>query len=150
MDGEDVYGAVLKKVDAFSKLKPNETVFGELCGPGIQKGYSYGLKEHDFAIFDVKVLNPDGTQTWLSPDEVEAFAKERGFTMVPILYKGAFNKEMVYHLTKGPSEFNDKSERVREGVVIKAATNYSIEGNKQALKWVSEDYLADTTNTDEH
>ena len=70
--------------------------------------------------------------------------------MVPILYKGAFNKEMVYHLTKGASEFNDKSEKVREGVVIKAAVNYSIEGNKQALKWVSEDYLSDTSNTDEH
>jgi hypothetical protein len=57
---------------------------------------------------------------------------------------------MTYALTKGASEFNDKSEKVREGVVIKAINKYSIEGNKQALKWVSEDYLADATNTDEH
>lgn len=148
--GEDVYGAVLQKVGAFDKMKPNETIFGELCGPGIQKGYSYGLKEHDFALFDVKILNADGTQTWLSPDEVEKYAKERGFTFVPVVYKGPFNKELAYQLTKGKSEFNDKSEKVREGIVIKAAKDYSVEGNKQALKWVSEEYLADDTNSDEH
>lgn len=148
--GEDIYGAVFKKMDVFSKLKLGETVFGEIVGPGIQKGYSYGLKEHVFALFDVKVLQPDGTQIWLTPDEVEAFAKARGFTMVPILYKGPFNKELAYQLTMGPSEFNDKSEKVREGIVIKAAINYSIEGNKQALKWVSEDYLANPENSDEH
>ena len=148
--GEDVYGKMFDKIDVFSKLKLGETVFGEIVGPGVQKGYSYGLKEHKFILFDVKVLNADGTQRWLDPDEVEVFAQARGFEMVPILYKGPFNKEMAYQLTKGKSEFNDKSEKVREGIVIKSNTVYSIEGNKQALKWISEDYLADESNTDEH
>jgi hypothetical protein len=35
-------------------------------------------------------------------------------------------------------------------VVIKSHTEYSIEGNKKALKWVSEDYLDDASNTDFH
>lgn len=148
--GTDIWGEVFKKLDVFSKLKLGESVFGEIVGPGIQKGYSYGLKEHTFVLFDVKVIESDGNQKWLSPDEVEAFAKERGFVLVPILYKGPFNKEMAYQLTKGKSEFHDKSEKVREGIAIKSVDNYSIEGNKQALKWVSEDYLADETNTDEH
>lgn len=148
--GEDVYGKVFKNMDIFSKLKLGESVFGEIVGPGIQKGYTYGLTEHMFVLFDVKVIEADGQQKWLSPDEVEAFAKERGFTLVPILYKGPYNKDMSYALTKGKSEFNDKSEKVREGIVIKSAQNYSIEGNKQALKWVSEDYLSDESNTDEH
>lgn len=148
--GEDVYGKVFKNMDVFNKLKFGESVFGEIVGPGIQKGYSYGLKEHQFVLFDVKVLQPDGTQIWLTPDQVEFFALERGFKMVPILYKGPFNKEMAYSLTFGKSEFNDKSEKVREGIVIKAAKDYSVEGNKQALKWVSETYLADPTNTDDH
>lgn len=148
--GEDIYGAVFNRIDVFNKLKLGETVFGELVGPGIQKGYSYGLKEHHFVLFDVKVLRPDGSQIWLTPDEVEAFAKERGFEMVPILYKGPYNKELAYQLTKGPSEYNDKSEKVREGIVIKSAKNYSIEGNKQALKWVSEDYLSNPENSDDH
>jgi RNA ligase (TIGR02306 family) len=148
--GEDVYGKVFSEIDVFSKLKLGESAFGEIVGPGIQKSYAYGLKAHKFVLFDVKVLNADGTQTWLSPDEVETFAKERGFDFVPVLYKGPFNKELAYSLTFGKSEFNDKSEKVREGIVIKAAQNYTVEGNKQALKWVSETYLNDPTNTDDH
>jgi len=148
--GEDVYGTVFAKLDVFSKVKLGESIFGEIVGPGIQKGYSYGLKEHTFVLFDVKILQADGSQVWLSPDEVEQYAKERGFELVPVLYKGPYNKELAYSLTKGKSAFHDKSEKVREGIVIKAASEYSIAGNKQALKWVSEDYLNDPTNTDEH
>jgi len=148
--GTDVYGDMFKKIDAHNKLKVGETIFGEIIGPGIQKGYSYGLKEHYFVLFDVKVLQEDGSQIWLNPDEVEQFAKERGFEMVPILYKGPYNKELAYKLTFGPSEYGDKSEKVREGIVIKKAKDYSIEGNKQAVKWISEDYLSNPDNTDDH
>lgn len=147
--GEDVYGKVFKKIDVFNKLKLGETVFGEIVGPGIQKGYEYSLKEHKFVLFDVKVLNSDGNHEWLNPDQVEQFAKDRGFDMVPVLYKGPYNKELAYSLTKGPSVF-DPNTKVREGIVIKAAKNYSISGNKQALKWLNEDYLLDYTNTDNH
>lgn len=147
--GEDIYGAVFNKINVFEKLKFGESVFGEIIGPGIQKGYSYGLNEHQFVLFDVKVLQPDGTQKWLSPSEAKQFAIERGFQFVPILYEGPFNKELAYTMTKGPSVFDPK-EKVREGIVIKAGENYSVDGNKQALKWVSEDYLSDTSNTDEH
>lgn len=147
--GEDVYGATFKKLDVFNKLRFGEAVYGEIIGPGIQKGYTYGLTEHAFILFDVKVLQADGTQKWLSPSEVKDFAEERGFQLVPILYEGPFNKDLVYSLSKGASVFCPR-EKVREGIVIKAAENYSLNGNKQALKLVSEDYLSDVTNTDEH
>lgn len=147
--GEDVYGSVFSKLDVFNKIKFGEAVYGEIIGPGIQKGYSYGLKEHAFILFDVKVLQADGSQKWLNPSEVKKFAEERGFTYVPVVYEGPFNKELAYSLTKGPSVFCP-AEKIREGIVIKSAENYSVAGNKQALKWVSEDYLNDPTNTDEH
>lgn len=147
--GEDVYGSVFSKLDVFNKIKLGESVFGEIVGPGIQKGYTYGLKEHTFVLFDVKVLQADGTQKWLNPAEVKAYAIERGLQFVPVVYEGPFNKELAYSLSRGPSIFDPK-EKVREGIVIKASENYSVEGNKQALKWVSEDYLADASNTDEH
>jgi RNA ligase (TIGR02306 family) len=140
---------VFDKLDIFNKIKLGESVFGEIIGPGIQKGYEYGLKEHQFILFDVKVLNADGTQKWLSPSEVKTFAIERGLQFVPVVYEGPFNKELAYTLTKGPSLFCPK-EKVREGIVIKASENYSVDGNKQALKWVSEDYLNDPSNTDDH
>lgn len=147
--GEDVYGAVLKKVDAFSKLKPGETIYGELIGPGIQKGYEYGLKDHHFVLFDVKVEHADGSQEYLDPEEAEAFAIERGFDFVPVLYKGVFNGELAKQLSSGPSVYSPE-EKVREGVVVKIRNQYSINGSKRALKLINEDYLADTTNTDEH
>lgn len=147
--GEDHYATTFQSCDTFAKLRLGETVFGEIIGPGIQKNYNYGLKALKFVLFDVKLLQADGKQVWLSPSEVAAFAKERGFEVVPVLYEGPFNKELAYSLTKGNSVFCP-TQKIREGIVIKAASNYSIEGNKQALKWVSEDYLNDHSNTDNH
>ena len=89
---------MLNKVDAFSKIKKNEIVYGELIGEGIQKNYNYGHKnEHHFVLFDVKIIYEDGTSRWLSPKEVEAYAKERGFSFVPVLYEGVYNKELAYN-----------------------------------------------------
>lgn len=144
---EDLHGKCFKSVDVFNKIKLGETVYGEIIGPGIQKNYDYGLKELKFVLFDVKVLQPDGTQRWLTPMEVEIFAFERGFEYVPVLYSGPYNKAMAYELTKGDSVYNPK-QKVREGIVIKAQDNYDTLGNKKALKWISEDYLADFSNTD--
>lgn len=147
--GEDVYGACFDSIDVFDKLETGELVYGEIVGPGIQTNYSYGLKEHRFLVFDVKVLQPDGKFKWLNPQEVEDFCKVRGFDLVPILYKGPYNRDKIYDLTKGPSIY-DPATKVREGVVVKASENYDCQGNKRALKWVSEAYLDDKKNSDFH
>lgn len=147
--GEDIYGSCFSSMDVFSKLKEGEIAYGEIVGPAIQKNYTYSLKEHHFVVFDAKILQKDGKFKWLNPDEVEVFCKERGFEYVPVLYKGPYNRELTYSLTKGPSVYDSKT-KVREGIVIKAAKDYNVEGNKKALKWVSEDYLADDKNTDFH
>lgn len=141
--GENVYGSVLKKVDAFNKIKPGETIYGELIGEGIQKNYSYGHKEHHFVLFDVKILQPDRTQKWLNPDEVYEFAMQRNFDMVPILYKGSFQKEIAQEIIKKPSYY-DYATKVMEGVVLKSRFNYNDErmpSNKKALKLINEKYL---------
>lgn len=147
--GTDIYGETFKRINVFAKINCGETVFGEIIGPGIQKGYTYGLKEHTFVLFDVKVLEEDGKQRWLNPEEVEAYAKERGFEFVPVLYRGIYNKEMAYSLTRGPSVYCPE-EPVREGIVIKDRYNYDNQGNKTAVKWINEDYLQDQSNTDNH
>lgn len=147
--GEDIYGKCFSEMDIFSKLKSGEIVYGEIVGPKIQKGYEYDLESHEFLVFDVKVLQEDGKFRWLNPSEVTEFCKDRGLNTVPQVYVGPYNKDMTYSLTKGPSVYDPKT-KVREGVVVKAAEGYDVEGNKKALKWVSEDYLADATNTDFH
>lgn len=147
--GEDIYGKCFNELNVFDKIKCGEIFYGEIVGPGIQKNYTYDLDGHRFVVFDAKVLQSDGKFKWLKPEEVESLCKERGFEFVPVLYKGPYNRELTYSLTKGPSAYSAK-QKVREGVCIKAKENYDVEGNKKALKWVSEDYLNDPSNTDFH
>lgn len=139
--GEDIYGAVLKKINAFDKVKPGEFVYGEIIGPGIQKNYDYGFKEHFFVMFDVRVLQPDGTQKWLNPEEAEAYAAERGFAFVPVLYRGPYSKEIVDKCTVGSSCI-DPNTKVREGCVVKSRYNYDDNQNKRALKSINPEYLS--------
>lgn len=146
--GEDIYGQTIKKLDLFSKLKENEIFYGEIIGPGVQKNYSYGLKDLTFVLFDVKVIK-DGKGIWLDPEAVEQIAKERGMEFVPVIYKGLYNKELVYTFTSGPSLYCPE-QKVREGIVVKARENYSLDGNKRAVKWINEEYLDDKTNSDFH
>lgn len=148
---EDIYGKVFQSIDMESKLKNGETVFGEIYGSGVQKDYSYDCAEgvNKFILFDVKVLNPDGTQKWLSPDEVIAFAKERGLDMVPEVYRGPFSMALAKEKTVGNSILAP-GQKIREGVVVKAVEGYSDErGNNKALKVISEAYL-DGDQTDFH
>ena len=147
--GTDVYGITLAKVDAFAKMKPGETIFGELIGPGIQKGYEYGHTDHHFVLFDVKVTLDDGSQEYLDPEQAEAYAKERGFSFVPVLYVGIYNAILAKQLSSGPSIYCPK-QKVREGIVIKIRTGYSNHSSKKALKLISEEYLNDPNNTDFH
>lgn len=149
--GKDIYKAVLEKVKAKEKLTEGVQIFGELIGPGVQKNYDYGHKEHHFVLFDVKFQTLDGEWFWLTPEEVERFAKTRGFDVVPVLYTGPYNKQKAYELTKGDSVYCPK-QKIREGIVIKSLVDYnnkSVPSNRKSLKWISEAYL-DKDNSDFH
>jgi RNA ligase (TIGR02306 family) len=146
---KDVYKMSLDSVNAFSKLKEGETIFGEVIGQGIQKNYHYGHKDPTFVLFDVKVLQEDGSHKWLDPEEVETYAKERGFPFVPVLYKGIWDKEKVEATVSGSSIYYPKH-AVREGVVIKLRKDYDDFGNKTAYKFINPTYLDDKSNSDDH
>lgn len=151
--GEDHFGETFKKIDAESKIKDGEAIYGELIGEGIQKNYHYGHKNGDkhFVLFDVKVLQDDGTQKWLLPKEVEAYGKERGFDVVPTLFRGNFSSiDECKVFAKGNSIYCPE-QKVIEGVVIKSAEDYNDpSNNKRGLKLISEAYLSDKSNTDFH
>jgi len=138
--GSDIYGACLSKLNAFDKVKDGEFVHAELIGPGVQKGYTYGHKEHHIVIFDVRVMQSDGTQRWLNPEESEAYAKERGFDFVPVIYKGMLTPEILEKATTGPCLYHP--DEVREGCVVKSRYKYDVDQNKQAYKSINPDYLS--------
>lgn len=149
--GTDVYGTVFKELNVQKKLKPNEVIYGEIYGEGLQKNYHYGVRgKHKFVLFDVKIVHEDGGQEWLDPDKVAEFARERGFDMVPELYRGPFSGlDHVKSFTLGDSVLAP-TQKVREGLVVKAVKGYCDErGNKRALKAISEKYL-DKDQSDFH
>lgn len=149
--GGDVYGAVAKKLNAHARIRKNEIVYGELIGPGIQKNYTYGHKEHHLVIFDVKVFDDDGNWKWLNPIQTACYAAARGFDFVPILYSGPYNKDHVESLVGGPSVYC-KDEPIREGIVIKSVFEYNdnrCESNKKCVKWINPEYL-NSDNSENH
>lgn len=147
----DVYGSAFKRVKAESKVKPNEVIYGEIIGEGIQKGYHYGHKTPYFVLFDVKVF-VDGKSRWLDPHEVQAYAIERGFEMVPTLYEGPYTKEIGEALVSGPDPYYP-AHKVREGIVVKSVDKYNCpmsSSNKKARKIINPDYLDNKDNSDFH
>lgn len=139
--GTDVYGAVLQKFDAKNKVKPGEIWYGELYGDGIQKNYTYGCKngEHKLVVFDLKYQTGDESK-YEDVDAFQRIAKERGFDVVPELYRGPFNKDAVKELTKGDSVFCPQ-QKVREGIVIKSLREKECSIGRKMLKLISEKYL---------
>jgi RNA ligase (TIGR02306 family) len=106
-------------------------IYGEIYGPGIQKNFDYGLKEIEFAGFDVTI---DGK--YLEPGQSEFHIKSYlGLPYVPVLYYGNWSQEVQDHYT-----FNNfiKGTKVpHEGIVIKYHT-----GERQKVaKVINPDYL---------
>ena len=101
--------------------------YAEIFGPGIQKGWDYGLSKPDFRVFDV--YHPK-TKTWLNPITRYLLCTSLGFAMVPKLEGKYYNLPMIQQLAEDESVFGG----IREGVVVESS-----ETGKKA-KWVSERY----------
>ncbi len=106
-------------------------LYGEVYGPGIQgEKYSYGKKEIELAFFDVE-LNGE----YLPDFPFTRILEELDLPVVPYLYKGYFNKEIVDKFVN--NQFIDKTNIPHEGVVVKKTT-----GERQKVaKFINPDYL---------
>lgn len=105
-------------------------IYGEIYGAGIQKNYDYGLKDIEFAGFDVVI---DGHYE-------NVFYTEHTFNTlhlphVPILYVGSWSQEIQDKFVF--NNFLNGTKVPHEGIVIK---NVSGERNKVA-KVINPDYL---------
>ena len=138
----NVYAEACAKYDLATKLEPNETVYFEIYGSGIQKGYTYGHAEGErsIVVFDVKVLSDDRKSTrWLSVDELTEWCKKNTLPMVPILYRGPHSNEAAQLYTKGDSIIG--GQKVREGIVIRDPNETVCYYGKKFFKLLSEEYL---------
>ena len=146
----DVWREVADKYDIKNKLwafvknhKPSEigsgvVVYGEVYGPGIQKNYDYGLKELEFAGFDIMW---DGNylsveETWYTmTGNKGSFIGGVDLPHVPVLYTGPWSQEIQDVFTF--NNFIEGTKIPHEGIVIK---HVSGERNKIA-KVINADYL---------
>lgn len=131
----NVYGKVAEKYALDEILEHGEAVFGEIVGPGIQKGYTYGHEtDHAFYAYDVAV---DGE--YLDPVAFAHFCDERSIPRVPHLFTGEFEEGFVKGLATGDSTIG--GQKCREGVVIKPMQEVKCMVGRKVLKLLSDEYL---------
>jgi RNA ligase (TIGR02306 family) len=126
-------------------------LFGEIFGSGVQD-MNYGLRdgERAYRAFDIAVNG-----RYLDFDtKVELFA-QFGVEMVPVLYRGPFDLEVLRAHTDGNTTVCDPKKagkfKGREGVVATPVTEVVLpDGGRMIVKSVSADYLARKDATDSH
>jgi RNA ligase (TIGR02306 family) len=140
----DVWRTISERYDIKSKLwtfvKDNMTpesighglvIYGEIYGAGIQKNYEYGLKDINFAGFDVSI---DGKYQNIDYTE-KFFYNSIDLFHVKILYVGKWSQEVQDYYTF--NNFIQGTKIPHEGIVIK-----HISGERQKVaKVINPDYL---------
>ena len=116
LQDEEKLKKLLKCFDEFMDTQDSVYVLGEIYGKKIQD-MEYGLETRDFRVFDIWIGTPaDGH--FLDWDMLKKYADKVGFTVVPELHQGKFNKEKVYELAN--SDKSTIADHLMEGVVVRA------------------------------
>lgn len=106
---DDHFWKILNNTINKDMLPVDYEFFGEVYGPGMQKGFDYGLHEPTLIVFDIKYNN-----TFLNPKEIISICKQYNipcvnFTMIK------YNEEKLYKIA------NQKLPNIshpNEGIVI--------------------------------
>lgn len=139
----DVWRTIAEKYDIKAKLWEQAyhfgakaigdglILYGEIYGAGIQKNYEYGLKDIEFAGFDIKANGeylPTDT-AWF------VISADLGLPHVEVLYVGNWNQEIQDNFVF--NNFIEGTKVPHEGIVIK-----HISGERQKVaKVINPDYL---------
>jgi RNA ligase (TIGR02306 family) len=106
-------------------------LYGEICGPGIQKNYDYGLNKIEFLGFDF-VENGKYLDTWST---AHVIVDRLNLPHVPELYVGMWSQEIQDKYTF--NNFIEGSKVPQEGIVIK-----DVSGERSKIaKVINPDYL---------
>ena len=107
------------------------TLYGEIYGAGIQKGYDYGLKEIEFVGFDIK-KNGEYLDSFAS---ISIIANILELPYVEILHYGNWSQEVQDKFTV--NNFIPNTKVPEEGIVIKHLTG----AREKIAKVINPDYL---------
>ena len=122
---------LFKRYKDYYEIKEGIVIYGEIFGEGIQKNYDYGLKEIEFAGFDV-TINGEYCD---SGRRLDIFNNVLDLPHVPILYGDEWSQEIQDSFVF--NNFIEGTKVPHEGIVIKA-----LDGNRQKVaKVINPDYL---------
>jgi RNA ligase (TIGR02306 family) len=123
--------SLFKQYKDYYNIEEGIVIYGEIYGEGIQKNYDYGLKDIEFAGFDVTINGGycDSARTR------DIFFNVLELPYVPYLYAGAWSQEIQDSFVF--NNFIEGTKVPHEGIVIKHVNG---ERNKVA-KVINPDYL---------
>ncbi len=149
----DLYHAIAQKYDLerickeYHRFTGSDIIFyGEVIGPGIQKGYDYGMPDHALVVFDIKVNG-----RYLGWDEVIFLCHQTDLDIVEEVYRGPWFLDLQDKAQAVDSYNGDKY--VREGIVVKSVIGHDTNNpylSRTIVKIMNPDYLLDKTNSDFH
>ena len=107
-------------------------IYGEVYGPGIQKNYDYGLKELEFAMFDISI---NGEYQRAETAKTYADSPQLNLPYVPVLHYGFWSQEIQDKFTF--NNFIEGTKVPHEGIVIKDSSGR----REKVAKVINPDYL---------
>lgn len=119
-------------------------IYGEIVGPGVQKGYSYGVESGDIALYWFDLMLDGKYQ------EID-YAEEVLWDLdpAPVEYRGPFDMKIVERLAEGPDPIAGTS--INEGVVIRpVAERYAPNLGRVILKFINPEYSLQKNITEYH
>lgn len=123
-------------IEDWCRANPGAILYGEVFGPGIQKGFAYGLGpgQVGFVVFDILRKGQ-----WV-PNVDFSNSQYAGLLFVPTIYHGPNDPAVIQAMAEENESFNGAG-HVREGVVIKVINErHDAEVGRVALKHVSNRY----------
>lgn len=145
VDGKTIHERIQELAESgkHSCLPVNTPVYvlGEIFGPGVQSGFTYGFSKPTFLAFDVYVGMP-GRGRYLHEFEKMMVLCDLNIERVPVIYFGPWRADLLERYTSGKETLSGKQLHMREGVVITPQLEYTHhEIGRVILKSVSAEYL---------
>lgn len=132
---------------SFGKKGPAEvSIYAEVVGPGIQKGYDYGIPagELELRVFDIMINGK-----YVDWAQVKWYCDLFKLPIVEEVYLGPWSLDVTKHAA-AIDEYNGKK-FVREGVVIRPCQEtWHRKCGRVIFKYLNEAYLLDKHNTEFH
>lgn len=128
-------------IEEWCQNNPDVVIYGEVFGSSIQGDkFHYGFKNGNLGVRIFDVLE---NKQWVGFHGMRKNAKYEGLILVPVLYEGIHDKELLYSLIEEyETSLDCGSNHIREGIVVKLQNErYDSKIGRVALKCVGRRYL---------